>query len=186
MKAVAVLLQDDTSAIVTLESSHFHRPAKLDGGIVNDGGAGSFVEVRPDVLGIWDTLLTGQADATWIFMGWEGVQARRAGVGLNVFNLREHGILYCLPLLIAATEETLRRASVRWGSITWTALASGARWTRSSWSWLEEGGLFEEKGAARPGLAAAQEDLLQGSTAAPAVRFSAAQLFTNDFLQAMQ
>ena len=26
--------------------------------IVNDGGSGSFVEVRPEVLGIFDTLLT--------------------------------------------------------------------------------------------------------------------------------
>lgn len=26
--------------------------------LVNDGGSGSFVEVRPEVLGIFDTLLT--------------------------------------------------------------------------------------------------------------------------------
>lgn len=27
----------------------------------------------------------GEADATWVFMGWEGVEARRKGVELNAF-----------------------------------------------------------------------------------------------------
>ena len=54
----------------------------------------------------------GQADATWIFTGWEGVQARRAGVGLNVFRLRDFGIPYSYPLLLVATEDMLR--SLAW------------------------------------------------------------------------
>ena len=41
-------------------------------------------------------------------MGWEGVQARRAGVGLNVFRMRDYGIPYSYPLLVIATEDTLR------------------------------------------------------------------------------
>lgn len=27
----------------------------------------------------------GEADATWVFMGWEGVEAKRKGVELNAF-----------------------------------------------------------------------------------------------------
>ncbi len=29
--------------------------------------------------------LQGEADATWVFMGWEGVEAQRKGVELNAF-----------------------------------------------------------------------------------------------------
>ena len=39
LQAVAALLQDDTSAIVTLESSEFDRPAKLDGSVYASYGA---------------------------------------------------------------------------------------------------------------------------------------------------
>lgn len=30
-------------------------------------------------------LAQGEADATWVFMGWEGVEAQRRGVELNAF-----------------------------------------------------------------------------------------------------
>ena len=50
----------------------------------------------------------GKADATWVFMGWEGIQARLAGIDLHVFRLREHGIPYSYPLLLVITEETQR------------------------------------------------------------------------------
>lgn len=120
--ALAALQQINTSAIVTLKSSGLHRPASLDnsnyasygaryeGRIVQcliraDGGKGEYTESCPPMLGIWNTLLSGTADATWarrkaipllflpthtppqVFMPWEGVQARRAGVELNVFRL---------------------------------------------------------------------------------------------------
>ena len=39
VQAVAALLQDDTSAIVTLESSEVDRPAKLDGSVYASYGA---------------------------------------------------------------------------------------------------------------------------------------------------
>lgn len=61
------------------------------------------------MLGIWETLLKGEADATWIFTAWEGVEARRKGVELNTFRCgcsagggcgegRRQGI-QCLPRL---------------------------------------------------------------------------------------
>lgn len=117
--AVAALVQRDTSAIVTLGSSGITRPAMLDGKryasyrarfegtivqrmIQNDGGAGDVVELFPPKLGVWDTLLAGEADATWVFMPWEGVEAERKGVQLNAFRMDDYGIPYgYTPILLA-------------------------------------------------------------------------------------
>lgn len=66
---------------MTLKSSGIDRPAQLDGKnyasygarfegrivqqmIKNDGGKGEFLESTPPMLGIWNTLLKGTADAT--------------------------------------------------------------------------------------------------------------------------
>ena len=51
-------------------------------------------EQVPPMLGIWNTILSGAADATWVFTGWEGVEARRKGVELNTFLLQDYGIPY--------------------------------------------------------------------------------------------
>ena len=44
--------------------------------IQHDGGKGDFVEDTLPMLGIWNTLLEGESDATWVFMQWEGVEAK--------------------------------------------------------------------------------------------------------------
>lgn len=50
-------------------------------------------------------VVQGKADATWVFMGWEGVDAKRRGVGLNAFSLEDSNIAYGYsPVLVAATE----------------------------------------------------------------------------------
>lgn len=54
------------------------------------------------------SLLQGKADATWIFSGWEGVEARRQGVELNYFNLADHGISYGYAPVLVARADTLR------------------------------------------------------------------------------
>ena len=64
--------------------------ARFEGRIVqrliqSDGGAGDFEEVVVPHLSIWERLLEGNFDATWVFMGWEGVEAEIRGVQLNVF-----------------------------------------------------------------------------------------------------
>ncbi|ACL24836.1 ABC transporter substrate-binding protein [Chloroflexus aggregans] len=123
--AIAALAQRDTSAIVTLANSGIDRPAKLDGRryasynarferaivaqmIRNDGGKGEFDEIFPPKLGIWETLLTSVADATWVFMPWEGVQARRAGIALNAFHLDDYGIPYGYTPILLAHPDALR------------------------------------------------------------------------------
>jgi len=102
LKAIAAILQRPTSAIVTLESSGLDSPKHLDGKVYAsygarfegrivrqlieaDGGTGDFIEKTFPMLGIWDTILEGKADATWVFMGWEGIEAEMKGVKLNVF-----------------------------------------------------------------------------------------------------
>ncbi|MFN7118203.1 MAG: ABC transporter substrate-binding protein, partial [Saprospiraceae bacterium] len=104
--AIAAVLAKDASAIVTLQQSGIERPAQLDSKtyasynarfedhivrqmVINDGGTGDFNLIYPERLGIWNTLLSGAADATWIFLPWEGVEARLKGVELNAFQLSE-------------------------------------------------------------------------------------------------
>ena len=127
LKAVAALLHDrNTSAIVTLRSSGIDTPAKLDGKtyasyaarfegrivqkmIQADGGAGDFAEATPPMLGIWNTLLAGNADATWVFRQWEGCEAELRGVDLNVFPVCDYGMPYAYAPCLCAHPEWLER-----------------------------------------------------------------------------
>ena len=118
--AIAALLQQDISSIATLAASNIARPKDLDGCtyasyraryedaivrqlVINDGGTGDFTVTYPDKLGIWNTLLTGAADATWIFDNWEGVEAKTQGVALRTFSLADYGIPYGYSPVVMAT-----------------------------------------------------------------------------------
>ena len=131
--AVAAVLARDASAIVTLAQSGINRPQQLDGKvyasygaryedaivrqmIVNDGGQGQFVSRKPARLDAWHTLLTNEADATWIFLPWEGIEADIRGIELNQFLLDDYDIPYGYsPVLTAHRDwasqnaEALRR-----------------------------------------------------------------------------
>lgn len=127
--AVAAILQRDTSAIVSLAPHGPQRPAELDGkiyasykarfedGIVrsmvkNDGGDGTFEPVHVARLNIWDMLRNGDADATWVFMPWEGVKAQKDGLNLNIFRLEDYQIPYgYTPLIVAHLEAISQRAA---------------------------------------------------------------------------
>ena len=124
MVAIATILQDDLSAIVTLSDSDIARPKALDGKIYssykaryedqivremmkNDGDKDT--SIASTKLGIWNTLLSGKSDATWIFMNWEGVEAKAKGVKLNYFKLGDFGIPYSYSPVIAASESDAKR-----------------------------------------------------------------------------
>jgi len=126
LKAVAACLQKRTSAVVTLASSGLSRPKDLDGKVYAsygarfegrivralieaDGGTGEYNEVVLPMLGIWSTLLEGKADATWVFMGWEGIEAKRAGIDLNAFKMEDFGIPYAYSPLVMAHPDTLQQ-----------------------------------------------------------------------------
>lgn len=119
LTVVAAVLQEQSSALVTLKSSGINRPKLLDGKkyasyaarfegriiqkmIQNDSGSGNFTEECPPMLGIWGSLLNGSYDATWVFMGWEGVEAKLQGIELNAFFMQDYGVPYgYAPCLLA-------------------------------------------------------------------------------------
>jgi len=126
--AVAAVLARDASAIVTLKQNGIARPQQLDGKVYasykaryedeiirqlirNDGGKGHFLSHQPARLDIWNALLTNEADATWIFLPWEGVEAANRGLELTQFILEDYDIPYGYsPVLTAHRDWTARHA----------------------------------------------------------------------------
>ena len=128
-RCVATLLQRNTSAIVALKSNAAIKCAadlagklyasyegRFEMAIVNElitqgggGGGGGAVEVLPPKLDCFDHVLDGRCDATWVFMGWEGLQ--RKDVELTAFSLEEHAVPYGYsPCLLAASRFTSAEA----------------------------------------------------------------------------
>ena len=122
--AVFAILQEDISSIASLKSSNLYRPSLLDGKIYasykaryedhivkemikNDGGIGDIKITYPDKLGIWNTLLEKNADATWIFDNWEGIEAESKKIDLNKFSLRDFNIPYCYSPVIITKKSNL-------------------------------------------------------------------------------
>lgn len=122
--AVYAILQEDLSSIVTLKSSKLDRPQLLDGKtyasykaryedhivremVKNDGGSGNIQIIYPEKLGIWNTVLEGKADATWIFDNWEGVEAESKKIELNRFSLGDFNIPYGYSPVIFAKKINL-------------------------------------------------------------------------------
>lgn len=124
LKAVAAVMQEETSAFVTLQSSGIDRPAKLDNKtyagyktileetllaslIKTDGGEGNVKMVTPPRLDIFDAFLREEYDTCWIFMPWEGVIAEMEGFKLHAFHLKDYGIPYGYsPVLITREDFT--------------------------------------------------------------------------------
>ena len=122
--AIYAILQKDLSCITTLKSSNIISPKFLDGKIYasykaryedhivkemikNDGGKGDFKIIYPDKLGIWNTLLSGEADSTWIFDNWEGIEAEGKNIDLNKFTLDEFRIPYGYSPIVITKKENL-------------------------------------------------------------------------------
>uniref|UniRef100_A0A0D6R7S3 Thiamine pyrimidine synthase n=1 Tax=Araucaria cunninghamii TaxID=56994 RepID=A0A0D6R7S3_ARACU len=122
--AIATVLQEDISAIATLKGSGIARPRDLDGRtyasyaarfegrivqhlIQADGGKGLFTEITPNKLGIWNVLVTGKVDATWIFTAWEGVEAKHKKIELNEFRLADYGIPYGYSPVVFVHPDTI-------------------------------------------------------------------------------
>lgn len=125
--AIAAVLKEDLSAITVNAKSSISTPADLDGktyasyqaryedGIVkelirNAGGKGNIEIYYPDKLGIWDTILNGTYDSTWIFTNWEGVAAAASDHEILEFRLRDYDIPYSYSPVIAASESRAKEA----------------------------------------------------------------------------
>ena len=77
--------------------------------VKNDGGSGNIKITYPDKLGIWNTLIDGKADATWIFDNWEGVEAEGKNIELNTWTLKDSGIPYGYSPVIIARKRNLTK-----------------------------------------------------------------------------
>lgn len=130
--AVFAILQNDLSSIVTLEKSGIVSPKDLDGKvyasykaryedhivkqmIVNAGGTGSIEISYPEKLGIWNTLLEGNAASTWIFDNWEGVEAESKNVALNKFKMGDYGIPYGYSPVVLAKQSNIAKNKELYG-----------------------------------------------------------------------
>ena len=122
--AIYAVLQEDLSSIASLKSTHLSSPKHLDTKVYasykaryedhivrqmvkNDGGRGDFKITYPEKLGIWNTLLKGDADATWIFDNWEGVEAETQNIALNKFRMKDFGIPYCYSPIVLVKQEAI-------------------------------------------------------------------------------
>lgn len=117
--SVAAIMATNTAALAVLTDSGITRPSELDGKIYaafgstyeaptiatilrHDGGTGEFRSALLDVAG-FDALLAGRADFVWIFEGWQGVQAKREGIDLTLFNFSDYGVPdYYTPNLVSS------------------------------------------------------------------------------------
>ncbi|GAX15540.1 hypothetical protein FisN_6Hh163 [Fistulifera solaris] len=148
LKAIAAVLQNDLSSIAVLESSGIERPAQLDGKtyasykakyedaivaslVRNDGGKGDLVLQYPERLGIWNILLEQQADSTWIFANWEGVQAKLGGVALRHFKMADYGIPYGYSPVLACSEAFITEHASALRNFL-AATAKGFAWAASN------------------------------------------------------
>lgn len=124
--AIYAILQLDLSCVVSLGDSPVKSMKDLDGRIYasykaryedhiiqemvkNAGGTGQIQLSYPEKLGIWNTLLTGEADATWIFDNWEGVEAATKNITLNKFYLKDYDIPYGYSPVIFTKKEKMHQ-----------------------------------------------------------------------------
>ena len=122
LKGLMTIFQEDVSAIATVESNNILRPKHLDGRsyasykaryedkivkkmIINDGGKGNLKIFYPKRLGIWNTLIENKYDSTWIFINWEGVEASKKNIGLELYKMSDFGIPYSYsPILFSSSD----------------------------------------------------------------------------------
>ena len=122
LKGLMTIFQEDVSAIATVESNNILRPKHLDGRsyasykaryedkiikkmIINDGGIGNLKIFYPKRLGIWNTLIENKYDSTWIFINWEGVEASKKNINLELYKMSDFGIPYSYsPILFSSSD----------------------------------------------------------------------------------
>ena len=121
LTAIAAILQEDLSAIAVIDSK-IKSPRYLDNKtyasygaryedlivkkmIINDGGEGTVDIKYPEKLGIWETLISKKQDSTWIFLNWEGIEAKNKNISLNYFKMRDFNIPYSYSPVIVGSEK---------------------------------------------------------------------------------
>ncbi|MFT6205767.1 MAG: ABC-type nitrate/sulfonate/bicarbonate transport system substrate-binding protein [Spirosomataceae bacterium] len=147
LKAIAAIFQEDLSAIAVRSSDFITSPKDLDGKtyasykaryedeivkqmIRNDGGEGLIEVVYPEKLGIWETIVKGTIDSTWIFLNWEGVEAKSENIPLTYFKMRDFGIPYSYSPVLVASEQHIKDKSASYKKFL-NALKRGYQFSKS-------------------------------------------------------
>ena len=121
--AIAAVLQKDLSAIA-VKNKAITSPKFLDNKtyasygaryedliikqmIINDGGNGTINIKYPNKLGIWETVMKDKYDSTWIFLNWEGIEAKGKNIALNYFKMSDFNIPYSYSPVVVGSEKLL-------------------------------------------------------------------------------
>lgn len=116
--SVAAIIQSNTSGFAFLKDSGIKRPKDLAGKryagfgspteealiaqvIKKDGGTDTKIQNITANVGGYQAIASKQADFVWIFQGWEGIQAQRDKVDLNILYIKDIGVPdYYTPIII--------------------------------------------------------------------------------------
>lgn len=118
LQAIYAILQRDASAIL---STKLNKMSELGGGKVygsynaryedsivkamvkHDGGDPEGVKMERQVgkLSLIDSAISGDVDATWVFLPWEGVEAQMKSVKFSAFKTADYGVPYGYSPVIA-------------------------------------------------------------------------------------
>ena len=117
LQAIYAILQKDASAIVSVKHQSIRDlegrvygsyNAKYEDHIVQamidaGGGKGEEMQIQSSTgkLSLFEKVRTGEMDATWVFMPWEGAEAELDGVPLYAFRPEDHGVPYGYSPVIA-------------------------------------------------------------------------------------
>jgi ABC-type nitrate/sulfonate/bicarbonate transport system substrate-binding protein len=133
--SVAALIQHNTSGFASLKEKGLTRPRDFAGRLYGGWGSpmetailsrlvesdgGDFGRVKQVTVGEGDLLVMLQRDIdlAWIFYGWQGIEAKRRGLALNVVMLRDYvkaipdyytPVLVTNEALIARNPDLIRR-----------------------------------------------------------------------------
>ena len=118
--AVAAILQQNTSGIISLKEKGIDSPKKLEGKkyatwednieqailkklVTDDKGDFSKVKLIPYTITDVVTGLKTDVDAVWVYYAWDGIATERAGLQTNFLKIRDYGeeLDYYSPVIIA-------------------------------------------------------------------------------------
>lgn len=123
IKAIATIIQHNTSGFASLKEKNIKSPKDFEGktyagwgspseesvidAVMKDDGA-DFSKTKITVSdGSGFELLKDKVDYMWFFWAWDGVSAKRAGMDLNYFELRDldERLDYYTPVIIASDNQ---------------------------------------------------------------------------------
>ena len=114
VKAVAALLQHNTSGIISLKETGIDRPANMAGHnyatwdmpVEQDGGVYEEIELIPSMVYDTITALNSDIDAIWIFYAWDGIATEVKGLETNYldFGQLDPAFDYYTPVIISSDQ----------------------------------------------------------------------------------